>query len=78
MILPEGSVPITDRGLLREILKELRKLNAVFECRNFLEVPGLLREIRENTRLGGEKSKPPREKASQGIVTPDGRSPISK
>lgn len=36
-------------ALLVDIRRELKKLNAVFACPNFLEVPRTLRDIKRNT-----------------------------
>lgn len=35
---------------LYDIRDELKRLNAVLNCPNFLEVPAILREIRKNTK----------------------------
>lgn len=35
--------------VLMDIRRELQKLNAVFACRNFLDVPATLRTIERNT-----------------------------
>jgi len=44
-------------GLLADLRDELRKLNRVFACPNFQEVPQILRDIKRNTR---KKRKPKR------------------
>lgn len=36
-------------ALLMDIRDELKRLNGVFGCANFLEVPGVLRAIKRNT-----------------------------
>lgn len=46
-------------SLLMDIRAELQKLNAVFACQNFLDVPNLLRAINKNTR------KPKKRKAAR-------------
>lgn len=35
--------------VLMDIRDELQKLNAVFSCHNFQQIPGVLRGIRRNT-----------------------------
>lgn len=45
--------------LLMDLRDELQKLNAVFACHNFQQVPAVLRQIRANT------SKPKRKKAAK-------------
>lgn len=42
-------------GLLADVRDELRKLNRVFACPNFQQVPQVLRQIRRNT---AKKRKP--------------------
>lgn len=43
-------------AILMDLRDELKKLNAVFSCHNFLEVPQILREIRRNTRKPKKKA----------------------
>lgn len=37
-------------AVLMDIRAELRRLNAIFHCQNFLEVPTILRDIRKQTK----------------------------
>lgn len=50
-IIPEGNVSIDHAQLavLMDIRDELQRLNSLFRCSNFLEVPSVLRQIRANT-----------------------------
>lgn len=55
-----GKVPTWDRvgvAVLMDIRAELQKLNAVFACQNFLDVPQLLRDIKKNTQKPRRKRK---------------------
>lgn len=36
-------------ALLNDIREELKRLNAVLHCPNFIEIPSILRTIRKNT-----------------------------
>lgn len=44
-------------AVLMDIRDELQTLNAVFRCRNFLEIPVVLRAIRRNTAKPRKKTK---------------------
>lgn len=48
---PNGSLPHTEvhLAILMDVRDELKKLNRVFECRNFLRIPAGLTQIRRNT-----------------------------
>lgn len=55
----DGSTPTWERvqvAVLMDIRDELRELNAIFKCKNFLEVPRILRGIRRHAaRIPGGK-----------------------
>lgn len=49
--LPDGPLEYAAASLavLMDIRDELQTLNSVFRCRNFQDIPGILRTIRGNT-----------------------------
>lgn len=61
----QWSVPVDEKGVyhvshaqlaaLMDIRRELKKLNAVFSCKNFQNVPKILKQIRKNTNKEGNK-----------------------
>ncbi len=60
----EHSWPAIHSAILMDIRDELKSLNAVLHCPNFLEIPRVLREIRRNTTKNRKK---------QNHVTPKAR-----
>ena len=44
-----GNYDATICAILLDIRDELQTLNKVFQCRNFLDIPGVLRSIKTNT-----------------------------
>lgn len=46
-------------ALLMDIRSELRKLNSIIGCPNFIEIPKLLRAIRKNTAKRKYKKRVP-------------------
>lgn len=55
-----GTVPTCDAQLavLMDIRDELKKLNWLLSCENFLQIPALLRMIRANTAKPKKQKKP--------------------
>lgn len=50
---PAGGISTWEQAavfVLMDIRAELQRLNAVFACQNFLDVPKVLRAIKTNTR----------------------------
>lgn len=43
----ENSYPVVHSALLMDIRDELKKLNGILGCHNFLDVPNILRGIRK-------------------------------
>lgn len=46
-------------AVLMDLRDELKKLNALLHCGNFVAIPGVLREIRENTKPRKKRRKRP-------------------
>ena len=52
----QGSYAGASLAVLMDVRDELRKLNAVFACPNFLAVPSVLRGVEKNTRKPRRKA----------------------
>lgn len=49
-LIKQNGHSVMHTALLIGVLAELRKLNNLLGCTNFVRVPGVLREIEKNTR----------------------------
>lgn len=58
-VLPNGSCPTGDAQLsvLMDLRDELKSLNGVLHCPNFLDIPRILRQVRRNTAKPKPKKK---------------------
>ena len=57
-----GQIPDWERvqvAVLMDIRDELKNLNALLHCKNFQDIPGILRQLQMNTRKPKRKSRKP-------------------
>lgn len=60
--LPNSVASVNEASLavLMDIRDELQKLNSVFSCSNFVQIPQVLKDIRKNTNKRRKPIKPKR------------------
>ena len=51
-------------AVLMDLRDELKRLNMLLHCHNFIAIPGILRDVRRNTTKPKRKAKAPKLKAA--------------